>query len=117
MSMAFEEESDCVDVEAVAQALAKAFDGAVVVAIAKTVALVVGDNCVEGSGANAIASAEGVAKRLAQAFAFAIAKASNQNASKAAPHTGLAGDEVNCDPFVQSICGPQNSGAICLWPA
>ena len=86
MSLAFEEEPDCVDVEAVAQALAKAFDRAVVVAIAKTIALVVGDNCVEGSGANAIASAEGVAKRLAQAFAFAIAKASNQNASKAAPH-------------------------------
>ena len=86
MSLAFEEEPDCVDVEAVAQALAKAFDRAVVVAIAKMIALVVGDNCVEGSGANAIASAEGVAKRLAQAFAFAIAKASNQNASKAAPH-------------------------------
>ena len=84
--MAFEEEPDCVDVEVVAQALAKAFDRAVVVAIAKTIALVVDDNCVEGSGANAIASAEGVAKRLAQAFAFAIAKASNQNASKAAPH-------------------------------
>ena len=80
MSLAFEEEPDCVDVEAVAQALAKAFDRAVVVAIAKTIALVVGDNCVEGSGANAIASAEGVAKRFAQAFAFAIAKASNQNA-------------------------------------
>ena len=55
MSLAFEEEPDCVDVEAVAQALAKAFDRAVVVAIAKTIALVVGDNCVEGSGANAIA--------------------------------------------------------------
>ena len=44
------------------------------------VALVADDNCMDGSGANAIASAMGIAKHLAQAFALAIAKDSNQNA-------------------------------------
>ena len=72
--MAFEEEQDCVDVEAIAQAQAEAFARAVAVAITKMVALVAGDDCMEGSEANAIASAEGVAKHLAQAFALAIAK-------------------------------------------
>ena len=72
--MAFEEEQDCVDVKAIAQTQAEAFARAVAVAITKTVALVADDNCVNGSGANAIASAVGIAKHLAQAFALAIAK-------------------------------------------
>ena len=74
VSATFEEEPDCVDVDAIAQAQAEVFVRAVAIAIAKTVALVADDDCVNGSGANAIASAVGIAKHLAQAFALAIAK-------------------------------------------
>ena len=74
ISATFEEEPDCVDVDAIAQAQAEVFVRAVAIAIAKTVALVADDNCVNGSGANAIASAVGIAKHLAQAFALAIEK-------------------------------------------
>ena len=74
VSAAFEEEPICVDVEAIVQAQAEAFTRAVVVAIVKMVAVVADDNCVNGSGANAIASAVGIAKHLAQAFALAIEK-------------------------------------------
>ena len=58
------------------------------------VALVVDDNCVDGSRANAIASAVGIAKHLVQAFALAIVKDSNQIAEATPQADANAVEEV-----------------------